>query len=334
VILILTAADDAHANRVANELTRRGAPFVRFDPATFPASATLSMWTEGHAPEINFQMGAVAVGFPGVGAIWYRRPGVPCASERVLGPDTRTAVSQMAARALDDVWHCVRCSWVPARPDVLLAGGRKLFQLRTAMEVGLVVPPTLITNDPAAFIRFYRQHDGHLVSKRLPGSLLDAEGGDFCRYTEAVATRDIGYAQAVSLCPAIFQAEVPKRLEVRVTIVGDQVFAVEIDSQATNHTRGDWRRYDHLHTPYRVHTLPDQIEARCLALTKLLGLRFNTLDLILRPDGEYVFIEMNPNGQYLWTEIATRLPISDAVADLLVSADTEAPEWNHTTSPC
>jgi hypothetical protein len=56
--------------------------------------------------------------------------------------------------------------------------------------------------------------------------------------------------------PTIFQAYVPKQLEVRVTVVGTAVFAAEIHSQKTRRTRYDWRRYDHYETPYHQHVLP------------------------------------------------------------------------------
>jgi glutathione synthase/RimK-type ligase-like ATP-grasp enzyme len=112
---------------------------------------------------------------------------------------------------------------------------------------------------------------------------------------------------------------VEKRVELRVTVVGTKVFAAEIDSQATNHTRFDWRRYDLGNTPHRAHPLPDDVAERCLALTQRLGLSYGAIDLIVTPDGRYVFIEINPNGQYSWIEHCTGLPITDALCDLLMA---------------
>ena len=70
------------------------------------------------------------------------------------------------------------------------------------------------------------------------------------RYTEVVSKRDVGYAASIQYCPVILQAYVPKRLELRITVVGQQVFAAEIHSQQTHHTRHDWRRYDFGRTPH------------------------------------------------------------------------------------
>jgi hypothetical protein len=84
--------------------------------------------------------------------------------------------------------------------------------------------------------------------------------------------------------PIIFQSYVPKRIEVRVTGVGERVFAAEIHSQATHRTRLDWRRYDLDVTPHYPHALPREIEERCARLVAESGLVYGTIDLIARSD--------------------------------------------------
>ena len=138
------------------------------------------------------------------------------------------------------------------------------------------------------------------------------------RYTEPVRPRDLLHVEDLRLCPLLVQPYVPKRLELRVTVVGHQVFAAAIDSQATNHTRLDWRRYDDAGTPIAPFALPGEVANRCRALVHELGLRYGAIDLVLTPDDRFVFLEINPNGQYLWIELATDLPISDAIADHLL----------------
>jgi glutathione synthase/RimK-type ligase-like ATP-grasp enzyme len=140
-------------------------------------------------------------------------------------------------------------------------------------------------------------------------------------FAEPVANRDVGYADAVRYLPTIFQAYVPKDVELRITVVGQQVFAVAIHSQQTQHTRHDWRHYDLSHTPHTLHELPEQVRHRCLQLVDRLGLCYGAIDLILTPDGRYVFLEINPSGQYLWLEKLMGLPISDAICDLLLSRE-------------
>jgi len=120
------------------------------------------------------------------------------------------------------------------------------------------------------------------------------------------------------LCPLIVQVYVEKAVELRVTVVGSDVFAAEIHSQATQRTKIDWRRYDEGNTPHFEHTLPDKVSKLCLAMTHSLGLVYSAIDLILTPDGRYIFLELNPNGQYQWIEHLTGLPITDRIARLLI----------------
>ena len=116
--------------------------------------------------------------------------------------------------------------------------------------------------------------------------------------------------------PGIFQEYVPKRVETRITIVGDEVFASEIDSQSNPATIHDWRR-DFANTRYRTHELPVAVAKKCLDFVRMLNLKFGALDFVIRPDGAYVFLEINPNGQWLWIENLTGLPIGNAIATLL-----------------
>jgi glutathione synthase/RimK-type ligase-like ATP-grasp enzyme len=216
----------------------------------------------------------------------------------------------------------MECRWVPAYPRVIHRAQLKAAQLRIAGALGFELPPTLFTNSPEEFLEFYRQHNGNIVSKLAGFSFFDTVGDTFTRYTEVVSQRDVSYARSVQYCPVIFQAYVPKRVELRITVVGRQVFAAEIHSQATNHTRHDWRRYDLYQTPHAVHELPHEVAEMCVRLVEQLGLCYGAIDMVLTPDGRYVFLEINPNGQYLWIEGLTGLPISDAICDLLISGST------------
>lgn len=145
-------------------------------------------------------------------------------------------------------------------------------------------------------------------------------GETFNRYTQVVTKREIAHWRTIRFCPVIFQAYVPKRIELRITVVGREVFATEIHSQHSNQTRHDWRRYDQFETPYFPHELPRKLQERCVQLVERLGPCYGAIDMVLTPDDRYVFLEINPNGQYLWVEKMTGLPISEAICDLLMSS--------------
>lgn len=104
-----------------------------------------------------------------------------------------------------------------------------------------------------------------------------------------------------------------------VTKPGDKVFPCAISSQNSQQTIEDWRRYDLPNTPHKPYALPMDLEQKCIALVKTLGLIFGCIDMIITPNNEYVFLEINPNGQWLWIEQLTGLPIAKALAELLIA---------------
>jgi glutathione synthase/RimK-type ligase-like ATP-grasp enzyme len=115
----------------------------------------------------------------------------------------------------------------------------------------------------------------------------------------------------------VFQEKVEKRVELRVTVVGERVFAAEIDSQRSHRSAGDWRRHDPAHVAVRAATLPMGVRAAARELVRRLDLSYGALDFIERPNGELVFLEVNPTGEYLWIEDSTQLPITAAICDWL-----------------
>jgi len=321
MILILTEPEDPHADQVVQRLLERGADVIRIDPVQFPENATVSL-SYGKAGELQGTLHAngQVVDLHFLSTVWYRRVLPPVVHKEITDARSRAYVEEECTRYLSDVWNSLSCLCVPAPPPVIRRAELKASQLKVAGTLGFELPPTLFTNSPEEFLEFYRRHNGYIISKLAETGIFRQFGDTFCRYTQVVSKRDVGYARAVRFCPIILQAYVPKRVELRITVVGEAVFAAEIHSQVSRHTRHDWRRYDWDQTPYYPHQLPKSVEQQCFQLVKQLGLCFGAIDMVLTPDGRYVFLEINPNGQYLWIEKATGLPISDAICDLLLAA--------------
>jgi glutathione synthase/RimK-type ligase-like ATP-grasp enzyme len=212
--------------------------------------------------------------------------------------------------------------WVPGPWSRLMRAENKISQLQLARDIGFDIPRTLVSNSPADFAEFYRDSNGEVISKivhsRAWRSIAEY---DPLGYTQVVSKRDSGYAHTIRYCPTTFQAYVPKLFELRVTVVGGRVFAAEIHSQQSKRSRVDWRQYDLGKTPIRVHDLPKDIERSCLAIVEALGVIFGAIDMIVTPDGRYVFLEINTlGGAWLWIEELTRMPITAAICELLVEA--------------
>lgn len=160
----------------------------------------------------------------------------------------------------------------------------KPWQLQVAGECGLEVPASLITNEPTAVFEFFEHCQGQLIYKTLSGGLIMSENGEAISiYTSRVTLDDLRMeSERVRQTACLFQELVPKKVELRVTIVGTQVFAAEISYRDPETTALDWRTAYH-NLQYRVYDLPEAISHKCLAFVQRLGLLFAALDLIVTP---------------------------------------------------
>ncbi|MEV0970775.1 MvdC/MvdD family ATP grasp protein [Microtetraspora glauca] len=320
-VLVLTRDQDPHADHVRDLLAGRGARTTVFDNRDYltRAHVELAYTARGLARRLlHTEDGTLDL--DSLTAVWWRRPRPPEAHPAITDPSVAAYTAKESVDLLTDLWEHLPCRMVPARESVYRRAAHKPSQLMLAAELGFEIPETLIATQADALWDFHNRHDGHIITKPMGMPWVEnlAGGHTVIRKCEFVSARDLAYAEALRFCPVIAQQYVPKRLELRVTVVGRRVFAAEIHSQESNRSRVDWRRYNLEVTPYGVHRLPDEVADRCLAMTDRLGLVFGAFDLVLTPDGRYVFLEINPNGQWLWVEELTGLPISEALCDLLL----------------
>lgn len=253
-----------------------------------------------------------------VPAVWARRlwpgripPEVDPAFAHHCAKESRTAFFD--ALALLEGAH-----WVNAIGP-LSAAESKLRQLQVAREVGLVVPQTLVTNDPSAARTFHEETNRSMVTKLL-GALSQTMNatGEFM-YTSVVRDEDMAAIESLKLCPQIFQPLVEKRCELRVIVVGDRVFAGSIDASTLARGRVDWRltRPDEGVSCTRAE-LSSGVEGKVLALLRRLDLRYGAVDFIVTPDGRNVFLEVNAVGEFFWLQRNPGLPMVEAIADVLL----------------
>lgn len=202
---------------------------------------------------------------------------------------------------INDPW---KQAWAKSKP----------IQLAIANRTGLSIPKTWISNDVDALASIGRMVGGSLVYKPLTW-LASLDGKVL--FTNSVTIEDlINNKQAIECAPGIFQEIVQKSCEYRITIIDEQVFTVRIFSQELNDTTLDWRR-NQRDVRYEKCTLPEYIESKLLNLMHELGLRYAAIDLIETINGEYIFLEANPGGNWFWLEKQVGIPISKALASSL-----------------
>lgn len=320
MILIITNKIDPHADNVINCLLNKDISVFRFNTEDFPQKITFSWRTaqSGIDGVIKLPNGK-KTDISQIDSCWYRRPEPPIVSTDLITQQAKEFAEDETKSLLKGLWtYLSDCFWINY-PSKIREAESKLYNLRLASKIGFFIPRTVITNDPEQAKNFFQECEGEVINKVLGKGQVEYLKDYYFVYAHKISHKDLDRINNVVYSPTFFQEYILKKLEIRVTVVGKKIFSCEIHSQDSEKTMEDWRQYDFDNVKHSPHKLPESVEILCLKMMKSLDLNFATLDLILTTDDRCVFLELNPNGQWLWIENLTGLPISQAVADLIVN---------------
>jgi glutathione synthase/RimK-type ligase-like ATP-grasp enzyme len=311
-VLIVSTIADVSTDDIVRRLTARGVAHTRVNTEGYPFSGTIGFVPGGAEATDSLIFDGLAIRCPTT--IWYRRLRTPSKPDGMSGGVYEFCLQETRAALLGSLLG-LNTRWM-SHPTAIWQSEFKPFQLSLAAKIGLPVPRTLITNDPLA-IRGAFDRFGEMVAKPVRRGHITENGRTSSIFTSQVLEEHLDQIESARYSPAIYQALVAKRYDVRVTIVGRRVFAVAIDSQSDPDATIDWRLTDNPALPHHPITLPEPLTEQLLRLMGLLGLTFGAIDLIQKTDGDFVFLEVNPNGQWLWLDNMLDLGISESVTSWL-----------------
>jgi hypothetical protein len=316
VIVIVAPDGDLHARVVAHHLREMGSEVAMVDLGLlYEQSRGLSHRLVRKGSHCDRAVIARADGHEPIdlsraSTIWYRRPRLPRPPALIVDGDRDFAAGEWSA-AIDGLWATCPARFVS--DPTCQRSASKSRQLRIAAEVGLAIPDTLVTSSAADARAFVDQHGGHVIHKALTAP------ADRFLATKRWSDADAAKLDDLPLAPTIFQEEVRGSIDLRVTMIGERFFAADFPTSTLESPEVQW--IDNrlvLDLQYQEHALPASVEAGLRALTQRLGLSFGTIDMKIDASGAYVFLEINPQGQFLYVEILTGLPLARTLAEFLM----------------
>ncbi|GAA3983763.1 ATP-grasp ribosomal peptide maturase [Thermobifida alba] len=308
-VLILTNTHDPTADDVIMRLRDRGTPVFRLDPADFPQRAVLHSeisadgWLGTLATEHR------TLDLSTVTGVWYRRPRRFLLPEQMSRAERGWAADE-ARRGFGGIINTLP-GWLNP-PAAIGRAEYKPYQLHQAVRAGLAVPRTLVTSDPEQ-ARAWCAQVGDVVYKPLGAATWSEDGSHYAVYTTPLSPDEWG-DPAIGRTAHLFQRRLDKQYEVRLTMVDDQAFPAAIHAHS-DRSRTDWRT-DYKALTYSIPPVPRRVLAGACTLLRLLDLRYAALDFVVE-QGQWWFLEANPNGQYGWIQHQTGQQIGDAIADAL-----------------
>lgn len=316
MILIVTRSTDTTADYVLKRMRERNVPYFRLDTDTFGREIRIDLFfkpTSRYMLTLNNRCMDI---LKKVKVVWFRRLSKP------EMPDIQNKEARgFAEQELDYTVHwlidSLQCPIIDREQD--LARARNKFdQLRIAQRLHLIVPQTLVTNNPKSAIAFLKQYPSAIV-KSVAGYGVQLKNGFESIYTNEVTSKIIADIDSIKFSPACFQQKIEKIFEIRATIIGNVILTCKIDSQKSEKTKIDWRRYDIPNTPHSIYQLDKQLEEKLLRMVRHYNVRFASFDLIMTPTDKIVFLEMNAGSQFVWIEQLTGLPITDELITELLN---------------
>jgi glutathione synthase/RimK-type ligase-like ATP-grasp enzyme len=314
-ILIIADTADTHADSVQSVLENKRQLTYRLNLDREALLKTFFSYKDNIA-NISTPQGDIKTS--DIGSIWVRKAFVELSlEERESETVDETIWRNEWNRSLLGLYHALsEHPWISPLPLAIRAEN-KLFQWSVAREAGLKLPPTLTSNVKHELEYFCKLYDGQVAFKLLHQDIYRSNQKVVGFYTNKISLDDLAQFTETGENPITVQQYIEKAYEVRWTIVGSQHFLCRIESQLSDSTKIDWRRYDLPKTPHYSMEPPENLRLQVEKLMELLGLTYGALDFIVTPSDEWYFLEVNSMGQWLWIEDLTGLPITAALADSL-----------------
>lgn len=314
MILILSNHHDTSTRDVIYWLERKGIPWFRLNTEDKVSVVYLSMSDKTFSFELLVERGneKCILRSDEITGYWYRRGKI-----ELVDPTARFESEEayhlykFTERENDVVIRAIHdfLKSIPHVGSFYDNDINKLTTLWLAVKHGLEIPPTLVTSDASLL----KKQEAYITKALFFGSVHVGESYHFGAGTNRVPSASSLSSRSYALSQ--FQIEIPKWIELRVFYLGGETYSTAIFSQNNTKTSIDFRNYDH-EKPNRVvpHILPDSIHKKVKGLMTEMKMNCGSLDFILTPEGGYIFLEVNPVGQFQQVSIPGGYCLEEKIA--------------------
>lgn len=319
-ILIITHSKDNECvdivSKKINELN--GLP-IRFNVDEYPLKYSISSCYENNEWKVYLDYQGVRVAIHDVEAVWYRRShNLGSGLTEVLEKEFLSSAYGEIRTTLFGMLESLNCFQISKFSQYRRLDSKE-EQMKIASHLGLKVPETCITNNPQEAKRFVKQRPNGVISKMQSSFAIMKDGVENVVFTNLVKEEDLNDIDSLQYCPMQFQEKLDKKLELRVTLVGDEVFAFAVDSQKSEIAKLDWRKDGNaLLEDWVPYELPIEVKEKLLQMMDIYQINYGAVDIIVTPNDEYYFLEINSAGEFFWLDRLVDGAIASQLAKVLL----------------
>jgi len=318
MILLITNKDDVTTDFIVNRLNKIGAKYYRLNTEDLISSIGVNFDIGENDYKIIDPQNNRELSLSCVKSVYYRRPMLPVMNVGSLSKGEAGFINREVAYVLEGIYKILNDRFWISPVASIREAENKIYQLLVAQDIGFEIPKSLITTLRDKAEAFFMGMQGDCIIKPIRNGKIDDPEKPSVVFTSLITTNNISLLEGVKSCPTYLQSRIEKVADIRVTVVGKKVFPAKINSQEFQETMIDWRKGENAKLRHERIELPLEIEAKCIELTKRLGLHFGAIDFVLDKDMRYVFLEINPNGQWGWIEKRLGYDISGEIVNSLL----------------
>jgi glutathione synthase/RimK-type ligase-like ATP-grasp enzyme len=210
----------------------------------------------------------------------------------------------------------LKCTWIN-HPLKTFEAENRLNQLLIAKNLGFNIPETSITNIAESAQDFLENNSNQTVVKVLHHHEITSKQVSHRFLTSDVDESMVSKFDQLKFAPIIFQEKIPKREELRITIIGNKIFPVKLTTSKDKKEYSDLHKIHEADLEFLQVEIDKKLKRMCLKMNNLLGLEVSSLDFIVDINGEIYFLEVNPIGDWNWLEKHLKLSITETVTKLI-----------------
>lgn len=302
--LIPTEPDDTHAVLVKIALEKMGHSVRLLFTADQPTKQKNSVFLDMNHFNWKSSDNYDSITEYDYDVVWWRRARQPFLPKDVTHPDDYKFVVRENTLFYESLTYTMAPNawWINTK-EAASRSNSKMLQLKIAVQCGLNIPTTLCSNDPKDIRYFLLRHENEgVIYKPLCSNFWFEDKQIKASYTSKITFLELPNNKMLQISPGIFQIEVKKNYELRVTCFGDYIVAAKLNSQSHRDGQTDWRAIPFGQMSLEPYTLPVDLEEKIRLFMRKMGIVFGCFDFIVTPENEYYFLEVNEQGQFFWIE--------------------------------
>jgi glutathione synthase/RimK-type ligase-like ATP-grasp enzyme len=314
-VLIISNKSDITSDFIVKSLNEKNIEFYRFNTEELTKSVTFSLNFSSNSYQIEDSKTQKSFDLKEFTSVYYRRPELPVFNSSELSVGEVNFIRNEFIYTLEGIYKLLcKAYWISPLYYIREAEN-KIYQLDLAKSTGFTIPNSIITNSYEQVSFFFKENKEECIIKPIKSGLIEDDTESKVVFTNILKSIPEN-KEKISSSTNYLQSHILKKGDIRVIVVGNKIFATLIHSQENSKTKTDWRKGE-MNLKHEKINLPEEINIKCIALLQALKLRYGAIDFILDDSGNYIFLEINPNGQWAWIEKQTGYNITQEIVNLL-----------------